>query len=58
MTGTQESLEPCWGGVGGNKTTVEGRVPEGSVCSVKNRNPRISTSAMLVTQFLLSVGVG
>ena len=34
---------------------MEGRVPEGSVCNVKNRNPRISASAMLVTQFLLPV---
>lgn len=33
----------------------EGRIPEGSVCNVKNRNPRISESAMLETQVLFAV---
>ena len=43
------------GGVGCDDSFVEGRVPEGRVCNVKNRNPRISASAMLETQFLFAV---
>ena len=44
--------------VKGEKTSVEGgggEIPEGSVCNVKNRNPRISASAMAATQFLFAV---
>lgn len=44
--------------VKGEETSVErgeGEIPEGSVCNVKNRNPRISASAMLATQFLFAV---
>ena len=29
--------------------------PDGSVCSVRNKKPRMSESAMLVTQFLFAV---
>ena len=29
--------------------------PDGSVCSVRNKNPRMSESAILVTQFLFAV---
>ena len=36
-----------------NKHPVE--VPEGSVCSVRKRNPRISESAIFETQFLFPV---
>ena len=41
--------------MGCDDSFVEGRVPEGRVCNVKNRNPRISASAMLETQFLFAV---
>ena len=32
-----------------------GTIPEGSVCSVRKRNPRISESAIFETQFLFPV---
>ena len=37
------------------KNRNPGTIPEGSVCSVRNRNPRISESAIFETQFLFPV---
>ena len=36
------------------KSTVDDP-PDGSVCSVRNKKPRMSESAILVTQFLFAV---
>ena len=55
MLETVELLGWVGVGVGCHDISVEGRLPEGRVCNVKNRNPRISASAMLETQFLFAV---
>ena len=39
----------------GRVTSSAADLPDGSVCSVRNKKPRMSESAILVTQFLFAV---